>query len=489
MNVRAVQGEAGAVDAPRCGVCARPTIKATRVEAQVRYCSTCYARCFKRLQCGGCGMFKKLLAAQEDPRCQGCISAMPCVRCRRVGRPVGKITATGPACSSCMIYFTNPRICEVCSEAARVLKALHTANGNKKACPRCLRADHRTCSACRKHRRCDPMPNGRWQCKLCREVGEVPCGTCGRAMPAGKGKRCDACYWLERCTRSALQLVELLRTPRAREAFAAFVAWLPSQGNVNKAAAGLRAHVQFFELLDASGDEEWTSEFLLKLFGTALLRKYMLPVRWLQAERGVTVLMQDKAREADVRRVRKAIAAMPVGSVGRELLESFEGELARRREAGKLSDLSMRLAIRPAQALLALEDADGARVPSQAALECYLANTPGQRAAISTFIGFLKASRNVALRLPPKQGANSVAARKTLEKQITALMAPSVDAAHVARRWVPLALRYFHHLSLAEAKDVVARATRKDEGTGTVLNCDGQDYWIPSEPSAFPQLG
>lgn len=268
----------------------------------------------------------------------------------------------------------------------------------------------------------------------------------------------------------------------------AFAAWLPSQGYVNKAAAGLHKHVQFFELLDNTGDVAWTGDFLLKHLGPATLRKYELPMRWLQAERGLALPLEDKAREADARRVRKAVGSMPEGSVGREILEAFEAELARRRAAGKLSDLSMRLAFRPALVLLALEDADGARAPSQATLERYLANTPGQRAALSTFLGFLKASRGIELRLPPKQAGNSAAARKALEKQITALMAPSADAAQVAKRWTPLALRYLHHLSPAQAKEVAARAVAKEEGRGTVLSCDGHDYWIPREPSALPRL-
>lgn len=488
MSEQAILRDDSVIAARPCGVCERPTAKATRVEAQVRYCSTCYARCFKRLLCGGCGMFKKLLAAQEDPRCQACIAAMPCVRCRRVGRPVGKITANGPACNSCMIYFNDPRPCEVCSQPARSLSVQRTGGGDKKVCPRCLRADRRTCFSCRKHRRCEALPDGRWQCKLCREVGEVPCGTCGEAMPAGKGKRCDSCYWLARCAHAASQLVELLKSHRAREAFAAFAAWLPSQGRVNKAATGLRAHVRFFEVLDATGDEVWTSDFLLKHLGPATLRRYELPMRWMQAERGVTLQTRDKTREADVRRVRKAVTTMPEGSVGRGLLEAFEAELARRRDAGKLSELSMRLAFRPALVLLALEDADGAREPSQETLDRYLAKTPGQRAAMSTFVGFLNANRGIDLRLPPKQSGNSMAARKVLEKQITALLARSLDAAYVAKRWAPLALRYLHHLPLAQAREVAARAVARDEGGGTVLSFNGNDYWIPREPSSMPQL-
>lgn len=471
-----------------CGVCERPTPKATRVQAGVRYCSSCYARSFKRLLCSGCGMFKRLLASQDDARCQACVAAMPCIRCRRTGRPLGKITANGPVCNACYSYFVEPRPCEVCSEPSRLLRVLHTADGSKRVCPRCARVDHRTCGSCGKHRPCEPTPGGRWLCRRCREAGEVACGTCSKPMAAGNGARCQACYWVERCEHRASQLVELLRGKRSREAFAAFAAWLPAQGSAQRAAMRLSKHVEFFEMLDNTGDEAWTGEFLLERFGTATLRRYELPVRWLQLQAGVLLQAQDKARDADARRVRKAVAEIPVGTVARALLEAFEQELGRRRDAGKLTERSARLALRPAVALLAVEDPDGGREPTQASLERYLEDTPGQRAAISTFLGFLKSSRGIELRLPPKFSGSSAGVRKALEKQIASLMAPPIEPGRVTKRWAPLALRYFHHLSASDAKTICAKSAVKPSAGGTVLTFQGQDYWIPAEPMTLSSL-
>ena len=472
-----------------CGVCERTMNKATRVEAGVSYCATCYARCFKRLLCGGCGMFKRLLASRYDAHCQACQTAQPCIRCRNVGRPIGKRTAQGPVCNSCYRYFVEPQPCEICREPSRQLSLFRTADGDKRACPRCRRADHRTCAFCGKHRPGSPTQEGRWQCRLCMDVGEVTCESCSAPMAAGNGKRCQPCYWAARCEHSALQLVELLRGSRARESFAAFAAWLPTQASAQRAAMKLPRHVEFFEMLDRAGDEAWTGELLLARFGTATLRRYELPVRWLQLHHHVDLPAENKAREADRRRVRQAVALAQVGSVARELLEAFELELRRRHEAGKLTELSMRLAFRPAVALLAEEDLLGARAPTQAALERYLATTPGQRAAISTFLGFLKSHRGLELRLPPKVAGSSAVGRKALEKQIVALMTPPIDIDRVAKRWAPLALRYFHHLSAADAKTVCIHSTAQPRAGGTVLSFKGQDYWIPAEPTTLGPSG
>ena len=142
----------------------------------------------------------------------------------------------------------------------------------------------------------------------------------------------------------------------------------------------------------------------------------------------------------------------------------------------------MRLAFRPAVALLAEEDPLGERAPTQAALERYLVTKPGQRAAVSTFLGFLKANCGIELRLPKKITVDSAVGRRALEKQIAALMSPPVNADQVAKHWAPLALRYFHHLSAADAKTVYAGSSAQPRAGGTVLSFQGQEYWIPAEP-------
>ena len=470
-----------------CGVCERTIAKATRVEAGVRYCSTCYSRSFKRLMCGGCGMFKRLLASRDDPRCQSCVASMPCIRCRRSGRPIGKMSPQGPACNSCYRYFTEPRPCEICSAQSRSLSSIQTASGERKACARCRQADRHTCTRCRRHRPCLPTSDGKWQCRLCTDVGEVTCSTCSMPMPAGGGKRCQACYWLERFKRSALQLAELFTTARARDAFAEFATWLSSQGSVQRPGLRLAKHAEFFETLDGAGDEAWTGEFLLRSFGTATLRRYGLPVRWLQETKGVSLSEEEKTRQADGRRARDAVAAIPPGTVARDLLEKFSAELKRRCDVGALTERSMRLAIRPAVALLMVEDPQGVRAPGQAGLERYLASTPGQRAAVSTFVGFLRSNYGIELRLPAKRAAASAEVRNSLERQITSLMSAPLDARRVAKHWLPLALRFFHHLSAADAKAVCLGATRQPDAGGTALTFCGQTFWVPAEPSTgFP---
>ena len=464
-----------------CGVCEQHTSDITRVEEGVRYCSTCYARLYKRLMCRGCGMFARLLKTKDDPRCRSCVFSMPCVRCRRTGRPVGKMTDKGPACNSCYKYFTDPLSCEICGTQSRRCSAMQTSSGQKNACPKCLRSNHRTCSFCRKHRLCEPTDGGKWACRLCRDMGEVACGSCSVLMPAGMGARCKNCYWLERWQRSTNQLTELLEGERAREAFKAFSAWLLTQGSAQRAALKLKTYAEFFVKLENMVRAPWTAELILARLGTATLRKYELPVRWLEQEVGVKIAAVDRKVEADIRRVRAALENVPERTLARNLLDAFKKELNERQTMGKISERSMRLAFRPAVALLEVEDSSWMRSPTQASLERYLALRPGQRAAITTFLGFLRTNHGIVLKLPPKSSLDTVA-RKRLEQQFAVLMRSPIDSERITKHWSQLALRYFHYLSVSDARTIAKGAIEYPIENGTMLSYSGQDYWIPPSP-------
>lgn len=476
-----------------CDCCGKPMEKAHRKHLGARYCQRCYSREFKRLICSDCGMFKRLLRSEAQPRCQACIAALPCVRCRRIGQPVGAMTEFGPACASCRVYFLKPKPCELCSKASNRLSSVVTEEGTKQACPRCITKHHRSCADCRRYRPCKVSKDGKWRCRACIESGMVACGICMQPMPAGLGKRCEECYWRERLQRNAHQLVELISRPRVRDAFLSFSEWLfKADQDLQRRARRLKEYATFFVTLDRVEDEPWTGHFLLMHFGTAALRRYELPVRWLETHNGVQLSHDEKVREADLRRVREADLQLPSKSFSRALLKDFASELIRRYNAGELSPRSARLAIRPAIDLLNLEDPSGSRLPQQATVDQYLARVPGQRAALSTFLGYLKASRALHLRLPAKPSATSSAARKALERRIATLILEPGQSGELSERWILLALRYFHRISSAAAKEITLNAVRNDTVDSLELQFEGRVYWIPKKPmlpqSATQQL-
>src|SRR3990167_6646886 len=101
---------------PQCDECGCVGKKIQRVYKGRRYCTSCYARLFKRDMCPGCGNYERLAIFNEHARCRRCIAKAPCVRCSRTGKPVGLITEYGPACTSCANHYHTPKPCEGCGE-------------------------------------------------------------------------------------------------------------------------------------------------------------------------------------------------------------------------------------------------------------------------------------------------------------------------------------------------------------------------------------
>lgn len=470
------------LDVSSCGECGSSGGKAHRVENGQRYCGTCYARCFKRSLCTGCGMFSRLLISDPNAKCRKCVAGAPCVRCERAGRPLGLLTELGPVCNSCYPYFREEHTCATCGLGSRRLSRVETDTGPKLICQRCATAHHRTCAQCRRHRLCSEKASGEWVCKKCDALGEVACGECSSPMPAGRGARCDKCYWHARCQSVGDQHLELLSTPRAREGFAAYLEWAMAEVDHTRLTRALPRHVEFFEMLETLGEAPWTVDALLREFGTATLRKYELPMRWMSATQGVELSAEAKAQRAETDRSLALVEMAAAGSVGREIMLAFHARLSARVAAGVMRPKSMRLALRPAIAVLQIADPNWQSVPDQAALEKYLAETPGQRAACSTFLGFLKETRGVELTARAEKSPADSRRHKTLGEQLAALAREPLRADDFEQRWLLLALKYFQQLTDAKASKVLkqARVVRVDDGFE--VKFEGQIFWIPDAP-------
>lgn len=461
-----------------CGTCGREMPKAHRVHEGVRYCGTCYARCFKRLLCGGCGMFKRLLAAEREPRCRSCRASLPCTRCLRRGRSVGLMTQYGPVCNSCRPHFVAEEPCEVCGCLSSRLTRVSGAFANKRACPKCAREGQRTCSSCRRHRPCTPQPDGSWVCAKCRDVGQVDCGECGRAMPAGRGVRCEDCYWDARLSRVTIQNIELLRGPDVRNAYSKFNEWLRLQGKAKTAVRFASRYVEFFAELDRADLREWSPTSLLRHFGAAGLRKNELPTRWLTSTGNLGAPSPtDKIESVEQRRIEQILLQVPVDTLAHKVVASFKARMLHRHDEGTLALRSVRASLLPAVALCRRGHPQWQQLPVQSDLDGMLKEVPGQRAALSAFVGYLNSEHGCSLRLPGKPTAGEPQMQKMLERRIAEFLI--TPAGQSDAEWTVLALRYFHRMSAADARRIASSAHVRDDGDGVELRYLGLNYWIP----------
>ena len=229
-----------------CDECGARDVKIARVYKGLRYCQTCYKRMFKRRLCPGCGNFARLPIRFSHAVCQSCERRKPCVRCGRVGRKIGKLTAYGPACNSCAPYYREPEPCEACGKLSTRLSRKASLGHDLRVCQRCVRSDHKTCEACRHHRPLVESADGRKLCAVCLEKGEIPCPKCGQPMPAGCGQQCWTCYWTALAEARVQMDCAAFSSSALAEHFQAFGTWLIQMVGGHKAALTIHKYLTFF---------------------------------------------------------------------------------------------------------------------------------------------------------------------------------------------------------------------------------------------------
>ena len=475
------------VKAPQsCDECGKTVAKIWRVHKGHKYCSTCYARVFKRRMCPKCGNFARLPKNEPDAVCRKCQVDKPCTRCGKTDYEIGKITNYGPVCNACSPYFREPEPCEVCGEPSRRLARIFRLGHNHRVCPKCARADHGVCVACRRPRLLEQAADGRMLCKACREGGETPCPVCAKPMPAGRGKQCEDCYWRGLLEKRVALSCAGFSVPAMAAHFREFGEWLGNEVGHHKAAITLHKYLLFFLDIEKQWREIPEYAVLLKHFGTLRLRRVLLPMKWLQ-DAGL-VVPDDSAKrdDSDQRRIVAILDRMGKDTRESLILNGYHNVLLENQKTGKTTLRSIRLAMTPAAALLLKGREMGIMPPDQKVLDTYLKKTPGQRAAVSGFVGYLRAKHGVLIAIPKVDpGRATRNRRKKLEAEMLDLMREDGEGDEFKRKWLSVALAYFHRLPKKIGKTILDGSVDEDEKGFTVMIGE-KNYWAP-QPSGLIQ--
>lgn len=463
-----------------CDECGRNASKICRVYHGHRYCGTCYVRVFKRQLCPSCHNYARLPKHISSAVCRACESNSPCARCHAAGYAVAKITPYGPVCPSCAPYFREPKPCQQCGVVSSRLTIVSRLENGPKVCEKCARADRKTCVACRRHRLCEANAKGHMLCSTCRQVGYKPCVTCGLQMPAGRGSQCESCYWKALAARRVDLNGQGFSHTAIRQSFQRFGLWLIDEIGAHKAALKLQNYVEFFQVID----QRWGSipdyESLLTQFGAEGLRRVRLPMRWMAVTNLVSV--EPAARQADSERrtIEALLSTFEKGEPANEMLADFYQMLIQRKTQGKTSLRSIRLCLTPAVALLSEAVSRDVMPPTQEVLKCFLAKRPGQRAALSAFIGYLRGKHRSTLELPKRPVKTSFQIRKDLAQQLIALLRESSSDQQFHTRWIALGLAYFHGLPQWVGAQISPDQAQVDADGGMTVLWHGNSYYLPA---------
>lgn len=374
-----------------CDFCGTSLEKWDYHHAGKRYCRRCYDRAFRLRTCSACGKRKMIHKDLSDPVCKICrIKDKPCIRCGREILRNGKITEAGPVCASCAGYFRPEERCPVCGETSRRVFLFSIDGTKRKMCEKCRNKRLPLCSKCSRRKPCRTGPDGEPVCAAC-SSGTRKCLGCGKVIPKGRGRICGDC-----ASRNALGKKVRFATgglpPRTAEVFGLFARWFEEKRGPQVASMRVLEYLPLFlafgRMEEESGSFPGYGEMARSL-GTKRLWENRLAVEFMDA---VGIVERDRRIQEEISErdmiARHLAAFSPEDPLSRPL-RGYHERLIRKREEGRTSLRSVRLALTPARKFLEYCSHCRKKVPDREALEGYLWLYPGQKSALTGFANFL----------------------------------------------------------------------------------------------------
>lgn len=465
----------------RCDQCGRPMDKAHRRYREETYCTTCYYREFKLGICPKCGNKARLVRKDSHAVCRKCeYAGKPCIRCGKQEYSIGKLTIYGPVCNACTVYFRDPKPCAYCGQLSKSLSRLAWAGLDKPACLKCRRAHYSTCSSCHRHRHVEITTDGKRLCKKCLEFGEIPCQFCNEPMPAGYGKECETCYLKRRLQKSTDLNCAVFSENQVIHLYREFCLWLAEHVGLSKAVSTLDRHLEFFIQLESMGLQSLSYQSLLQKYGANGLRRRMIPMRFLTEKYALSISEIDKQEDSEQRQIAVLLNRLKPSSCSRKLLNEYYNHLLFKLKSKLSSITSVRLALTPALALMQILENEGQSLPNQRHLNNYLKRTPGQRAAISGFVVFLREKHKIDWVLPKKVTKSKAQIRKEAELQLVRLLQNPEPTKAYRQTVLKSALFYFHGVTIKVIpKQPESLNLNAGEVNGLFIEIEGNRYWLP----------
>lgn len=300
-------------------------------------------------------------------------------------------------------------------------------------------------------------------------------------MPAGYGNQCERCYWRELLQKRIQIDVAAFSVPQIAAAFEQFGGWLGQRMGQHKAALRVHRYLSLFIEIEHTWKAIPDYGTLLAHFGASGLRQVVIPVQWMEQSGYIRQDAVAKQDHSEKRRIAATLDRLEVGSCGRAILDSYYNELVADFRAEKIAVRSIRLALRPAAALLIKAREMKCIPPNQKALDAYLSSTPGQRAAVSGFLRYLRDQHGAELTLPKADSTKAQeVSRKKLQSEILRLMQETDTGEKTTAHWLKVSLSYFHKLPKNVGETALKEGSIEihEDGSRT-LKWKNKAYWIP----------
>jgi hypothetical protein len=294
-------------------------------------------------------------------------------------------------------------------------------------------------------------------------------------MPAGYGNRCETCALKQRIVKITQLNCKKLSKQDVISLYQEFSEWLNQRVGLRQAVSSLSRYVKFFIEIESMAYESISYQKLILKFSAAGLRRWMIPVEFLLQKHNLSVIEHEKTEDSESRQISNLMNQLPIDSPLRPVIEGYHNYLLLRKESGQSKIRSVRLAIKPAIALLQFTGLK--EMPCQSDLEGYLRRKPGQRAALSGFVGFLRDQYGVEWCLPCHVKKSKLYMKKEAEHRLIELLQKPDSSVLYQKRLLSAKLLYFHGVEI-KAKDIKFETEIVDERY-CVVKIGGNQYYLP----------
>ncbi|WP_098729654.1 transposase [Acinetobacter baumannii] len=464
-----------------CSSCEKVVDKFKKKYKGHKYCSTCYARIFKKRLCSCCGTYARLPKNDDQAICNECIKKRPCIRCNQLNKPIGKLTEYGMVCNSCSVYFRPIVRCERCDAPSQKLTRISRFNDGLRVCPKCSIRDYETCPSCHKYRLLVVDDKGAKICRKCLDQTSKECKKCSVMLPAGYADLCDSCYWHKNLWEKANRNLKSFQYKHLQLGYEHYINWLETRVGAHKAAVYVNKHTHFF----IKTEELWfdgipTAEHLLKVLRTSGLRKFELVMCWLDEVYDIRVTAAEKDLCSHQDQIEKLAASLPQASNAYDIVFAYKNEMYEKMKNGKTSIRSVKLAIKPAVALMHYVCMSGDTLPCLKHVKAYLIDFPGQAAALTGFINFLNTYFSTSIDYLAFKNSRffNEKRKQKVESEIVKLASKPLNNRDDILSWVKSGVRYFHNVPYVDALKIkYEMITEVEDGYNLLFN--QQYYWLP----------
>ncbi|WP_146086257.1 hypothetical protein [Methylobacter tundripaludum] len=423
----------------------------------------------------------------EVPVCRQCLYVdAPCIRCSKTELKRYTATELGVVCNSCSKYFRDLKQCSWCNQKKTTVANRHLESGVELICGNCYTQTLPLCSEC-KYRR-EPFIyafNKNPICKICALEETRYCKYCDTEIASGTGHICLPCKYLKtfekrsKFGRSAL-------SPYLANIFSQFCGWLKNTRSTQFAAENINVYFLYFVSLDKlanSLNRLPTYEEIVHQFTVAETRKNLLVTMFLDQENIVCVDQAIKDEYSNIDSIERYLNAFDEGSFFMAALHGYYDVLYKKLNENKTSTRSIRLALTPAVKLLRWCVHYELNQPTNELLRGFLWVTPGHKAAVTGFVGFLNRQHGLGLELPEMQDielSRPTESRMQLKQRFVTLLRNPQNTQLYRDSLIVSALNYLHGVAVPKYAWVSINSVKNNEKRDYYIRLVNQTFFLPN---------